>query len=293
MSDAPRARRRGGRWAFAIYLLTLGALAVVAALATVNDGDARRAGLAVLAGAGLLAGRKRGLLAVLPAALFGEWLIVALGIAGSLVRLLHGTSYLLARRRADDRVALASALATLPPDLLYALKIRAGREPLKTWHLVDMASRANPRTWTSLLGDDPREGAFDGPVLDLGDGLRSTLFAAEAAGLAAALAERFDRPVDPDVLALAACSVPLSAASEWVKDLEQAVEAVVGAPLIDVVECQSTFIATAAGRDVYRRAQVGYWARRLAIDDRQLVDAFRVHRLPVVAWQVLRDMVSA
>lgn len=286
MADLPRRERHKAGAAFWIHFLALVALAIIAVVAIVDD-EPQRAALAVVAGGALLIGVTLGTLAALLAALLGAWDIAVIGIAGTVTPMAPGVITTLPLRRSDDHDALREALAGLPGPLAYALQIRAGDGPLTTRQIVAGALRADPERWRPLLGDDPGETAWDGPVVDAGDGGRATVFAAESAGLAAVLAARFKRPLDVELLALAACTNPLSAADAWIEDVEEATDALLGAPLIEVVECVSRFAGTRAGRDVMRRARLGYWSRRLSIDDRELMYEFRFRRLPRLAREVL------
>lgn len=284
MTDAPRRDRRKAGPAFWVHFLAIIALAIIAVLAFVDD-DLQRTGLAIAAGGGLMVRGTLGTLAALLAALLGAWDIAVIAIAGAVAPAVPGFMTTLPLRRSDDHDALRAALAGLPGPLAYALRIRADGQPLTTRQIVAGVTRANPERWGPLLGDDPGPTAWDGPVIDAGNG-RVTVFAAESAGLAAVLAERFNRPLDGELLALAACAIPLSVADEWVQDVEQAVETLLGAPLIEAVDCMSRFAGTRAGRDVMRRARLGYWARRLSIDDRELTYEFRFRRLFRLAREV-------
>lgn len=267
------------RFSFAVYLACLLALAALAVTATLG-GDTGEAALAGLCLVVALAAPKGGLITSPVAALLGAWAIATLALACALAVWMRALALHLPRRRPADPAALAACLEEAPSDLVYAARVLAGERPLSTWHLVALASRANSNLWRGVLGDDPGEEAWDGPVLELGDAGAASLFFAEAVGLSAEIARRREHRMDPDLLALSACLIPLSAAEEWSRKLDPALERVLGASLLDVIECQTAFAKTPAGRDLTRRVQVGYWAHRLLLRDRQQIYAVELKTLP-------------
>ncbi len=275
------------RLSFAVYLACLMALAVLAVTATLrgNTGEAALGGLCL---AVALAAPKGGLVTAPVAALLGGWTIAALALACALAVWLRALALHLPRRRPADPAALAVCLEEAPSDLVYAARVLAAERPLSTWHLVALASRANPKLWRGTLGDDPGEEAWDGPVLKLGDAGAVSVFLAEAVGLGAEIARRREHRIDPDLLALSACLIPLSAAEEWSRELDSAAERILGASLLDLIECQTAFARTPAGRDLTRRVQVGYWAHRFLLRDRKLIYEVELKTLPRLLWGVFR-----
>lgn len=280
-------RGRGERWGFWWFLAWAGALASFSAW-SVLDGRTGDGGLAAVCTLAILLRPAVGAFAAIVAAAFGAPLVIAALAVGATLPLLRRTLVArLPRRRSPDPSALAEAVAAIPGDLLYSARIRAGLQPLTTWHLVDAARRANPGLWEELLKEDPGAHVWDGPAVQLGERAGAvTLFFAEAAGLSAEISVRHERPVDPDLLGVAACSVPLSAAENWQHHLERTVGSVLGIPLVDLVESQVAFSRTTAGRDIARRARVGFWARRLGVDDREFIFQLGGGSLPrlVLRW---------
>lgn len=273
------ARSWPARLVFAVYLLCLLALAVKAALFLIG-GDGGGAAIAGLCLVMAVVRPKGGFIAAPLAALLGAWEVAGLALATALaISISSLPGWIVPRRKPADAEALSACLAEAPDDLLYAARVLAAERPLSTWHLVTLAQRSDPKLWGSLLGSDPGEAGWDGPVLELGNG-ETTLFFAEAVGLGAEIARRRERRLDADLLALAACVTPLSVAEEWNEDLELTVERVFGASLFELVECQSAFAGTTAGRDLMRRVQVGHWAKRILADERELIYELDVMALP-------------
>lgn len=252
--------------AFVVCVFVLAGVAGWALL----KGRAEEAAVGALCLAAVLVRPLAGTLAAGLAGLLGMWPICALTLLTAfLLRLRALAARIPSRRRPPVRDALADALAELPADALHSAKMRAGAAPLSTWHLVTLASLAEPSRWAGLLSKDPGEEAWDGPAVDLGAKGTVTLFCAEAIGLGAELARRLQRSLQPDLLAVAAAAIPLSAAGEWNADLERTADRVLGIPLVDLIDALAAFSGTEAGRDIMRRAELDEWGRKLAIKDRR------------------------
>lgn len=276
------------RVAFVIYLASLAALAAVAALAALDG----RLGEATLAALCLTVGAVRPRVDAFAApgvALLGAWLVGALAFAVALAAI--ASSYAapsITRRRPTDVAALSTLVTAVPEDVVYAARVVGAEAPLSTWHLVSLAARGDPALWRPALGRDPGPAAWDGPVLELGEAGAVTQFFAEAAGLGAEIARRRERELDRDLLALAACVTPLSAAEEWSDDIETVAEQILEAPLFELVACQAAFSNTTAGRDLTRRVEILSWANLLSIEDRERVFELEVGVVP----RLLRTLLS-
>lgn len=264
-------RRRDTRLEARAYVVSVFALGGVSAWSLLS-GRPAQAAIGVLCIAAVLARPLFGMMAAVLAALLGAWPVAALTLLTALLARFRALAARIPPRHLPpDRDALAAALAAAPDDPLYATRIRAGSQPLSTWHLLAVARVADPGQWQGLLGEDPGEQAWDGPVLDLGEEGAATMFFAEAVGLSAELSLRLRRPVDSSLLAVAATAIPLSAADGWSSDLERTTDRILGISLFDLIEALATFSETEAGRDIARRAQLGEWGKRRMIDDREFV----------------------
>jgi hypothetical protein len=275
-------RPDGSRVASRVYVVSVFALAGVsaAALLTGNGRDAAIGGACIAA---VIVRPLAGFLAAAIAALLGAWTIAILALITALtVKARSLAARIPPRQRPPARDALVELLDEAPADLLYATRVAAASAPLSTWHIVSLAKLADSDRWAGLLGKDPGEGAWDGPLLELDKGRRATLFFAEAVGLGLEIARRRQRPLDANLLALAAAAIPLSSASEWNADIERSTDRVLGVALIELVETLSTFSATEAGRDVLRRAELARWGedRRM---EREFVFKVGAARLPRLA----------
>jgi hypothetical protein len=265
------ARRRGARLEPRAYVVCIFALGGVSAWSLLS-GRPEEAAIGVFCIAAVLARPLFGVMAAVLAALLGAWPVAVLTLLTALLaRFRAFAARIPPRRLPPDRDALAAVLAAAPDDLLYATRIRAGSQSLSTWHLLAVARVADPGQWQELLGKDPGEGAWDGPVLDFGEQGTATMFFAEAVGLSAEIALRLGRPVDSNLLAVAATATPLSAADGWNSDPERTTDRVLGIALIDLIDAVTAFSETEAGRDIVRRAQLGEWGKRRRIDDRRVV----------------------
>lgn len=277
-----RSPERTASLAKLVYLLAIFGLIALAAWALLQ-GRFGEAAIAIVCAVVTLRRPFLGLFATLGAALLGAWLTAALTLVAAVAVSSRALAVRLPRRRPPAPAALSPGFSSLPEDLPYGLAIRAAGEPLSTWHVITVARLTDASTW-SHLGRDPGAEAWDGPVIALEDSpWPLTLFFAEAAGLCGALSERLQRSADLNLLALAACAIPLSAASEWGNELEPIVEQVLGISLIDFLSHLSEFAGTPAGSDLMRRMQVASWAKPLAVDDRELIFEMGIGRLPALA----------
>lgn len=275
-------RSEGSRVASWIYIVCVFALAAVSAAALLNgrETDAAIGALCIVA---VVIRPLAGLLAAAAAALLGAWLIAVLVLITALtVKVRSLAARIPPRRRPPAREALEKVLGEAPRDPINAVRVRAGATPLSTWHLVSLAQLADFSRWSGLLGKDPGERSWDGPLLELADGGQVTQFFAEAVGLGLELSRRRQRPLDPDLLALAAIAIPLSAAGEWNSDLERATDRILGTALLELVDALSAFSATVAGRDVLGRAELDQW-RGQRMMERQFVFELGAARLPRLA----------
>jgi hypothetical protein len=234
--------------AFRAYLALLCALCVLAVLDLVG-GEYLKSGLTV---------------AVLLADLGGSALI-AVGIVGCLVvgaylsaLLATGlvATRLLGRRRGHarfDAAALAAA-ARVPARLLVPLREAAGGERITTRSLLAVAIAERPGDWAPLLARDPGEGSFDGPSLRAADGSECSQYAAEALVIAASLAEEAGCELDSRLLGPVAASVPLGAASDWVKGTAPP-EAMFPVAPERVIAAAASFAGSPLGADMRRRVE--------------------------------------
>lgn len=271
-----------------LYVLGIFALGGVAA-SSLLSGHFEAVALAVVCIAAVLARPSLGVFTAGVAALLGAWLIAALTLLTVLTMLSRAlVARLPQRRQSPDPEALAAAVATVPADFIYAARVRAGAAALTTWHLVEAARTADASRWKALLGDDPGPDAWDGPVLDLGQGMGLvTEFFAEAAGLGAEIARRRQLPIDADLLAVAATVIPLSAAEQWFADPDERTEQALGVPLHELIEAMAAFAGTDAGRDLTRRVQIVGWGRFLSLSDRRQVFELKLTALPMTVRRLL------
>jgi hypothetical protein len=255
------------------------------------DGRTTAAVLAVIAIAALFSGPAIGVCVAALAALLGAWLVAVLALFTAMSLWLRTLVVRMPRRQRPPALdALTSSLHAMPDDLLYAVRLRAGSAPLTTWHLVKAARLAKPRQWNELVGADPGAGAWDGPVFAPDERTGAvTMFFAEAVGLASEIAARQQRQVDPDVLAVAASAIPLSAAEQWSPNLERNTKRVLNVQLEDLVEALAAYAGTEAGRDIERRAQIGHWGRGLKIEDRAYLFGLRRTQLPALLRKGLSE----
>jgi hypothetical protein len=276
-----------GRWASWTYRVGVFGLAALAAW-SVLEGRMGEAALAGLCIAAAIYQPLAVLVAAAVAALLGAWIAAALGLLVAIAHFSRTLAERLPRRRPPTSDALAGALAELPEDPLYALRIRAAGEPLSTWQVVAAARAEKPGLWDPLLAKDPGPRAWDGPVLTPADRIAVTQFFAEAAGLSAEIAERNRMENNLDVFALAACMIPLSAAESWLGELDDASERVLGASLIDLISCLSEFSKQPAGSDLFPRIQIATWVQRFGPLDREFVFDLGIGKIP----QLLRSLRS-
>lgn len=267
----------GSLLASRIYVVSVFALAGVSAAALLN-GNGRDAAIGAACVAAVVVRPLVGFIAAAIAALLGAWPIAILALITALTLKARSLAARIPpRQRPPASDALGEVLDQAPADLIYAARVAAAGAPLSTWHLVSLAKIGDPGRWAGLLGKDPSEGAWDGPVLELGEGRRTTLFFAEAVGFGLELSRR--RPLDASLLALAAVAIPLSSASEWNQDLERSTDRVLGVALIELVEGLTAFSETEAGRDVLRRAELARWGEARMME-REFVFEAAAARLP-------------
>jgi hypothetical protein len=275
-------RPGGSRVASWVYVVSVFALAGVSAAALLN-GDGRDAAIGAACVAAVMVRPLAGFLAAAIAALLGAWPIAVLALITAMtVKARSLAARIPPRQRPPARDALVEVLDEAPPDLLYAARVAAAGAPLSTWRLVSLAKLADSNRWAGLLGKDPGEGAWDGPLLELGKGRQATQFFAEAVGLGLEIARRRRRPLDANLLALAAIAIPLSSAGEWNADLERSTDRILGVALVELVEALSAFSATEAGRDVLRRAELARWGEARMME-REFVFEMGAARLPRLA----------
>jgi len=204
------ARQIGGKLHVA-SVLALGTVGIVAALAQ----DAVGAGLGFVGAIVAVFWGPLVLLGVgVAAALAGELGVVA-GVALALTATALVRISALRSQARVDAGALSEVFGQLPLSLHQQLRQTAGSETVTTRHLVLHAMEMRPDAWAAALDEDPGAGAFDGQAIPDPRGGDCSQFAAEAVGVALALANSLGRPLDSDVLGVAACLVPLSASEEW------------------------------------------------------------------------------
>ena len=269
----------GSLLASRIYVVSVFALAGVSA-ATLLSGDGRDAAIGAACVAAVVVRPLAGFIAAAIAALLGAWTIAILALITALsLKARSLAARIPPRQRPPARDALGDVLDEAPADLVYAARVAAASAPLSTWHLVSLAKLADPGRWAGLLGKDPGEGAWDGPLLEFGEGRRATQFFAEAVGFGMELSRRRQRPLDASLLALAAVAIPLSSASEWNEDLEGSTDRILGVALVELVAGLTAFSGTEAGRDVLRRAELARWGEARMME-REFVFEAAAARLP-------------
>jgi tetratricopeptide (TPR) repeat protein len=235
--------------AFGAYLALLCALCVVAVLDLVG-GEYLSAALTVavlladFGGSGAIA---VGTVCCLVA---GAYLSALLALGLVVTRLLGSRS---GHARFDPEALAADAHVPMP--LLKPLREISGGGRITTRSVLALAIAERPTDWEPLLAHDPGEDSFDGPSLHVADVGECSQYAAEALVIAAALAEGVDRPPDVQLLGAIAATVPLGAASDWVKGTALP-EAMFPASPEQLVAAAAAFAATPLGADLRRRVEM-------------------------------------
>jgi CHAT domain len=187
------------------------------------------------------------------------FLLLGAGVAALLMigvlaaRLLTRAAILFHLTSGFDPLALSKA-ASLPGELRQQVAVSGEAAALTTRAILAATIGARPEVEHAMGGKDPGTGAFDGPLIDSGDGSQCTQYAAEAIALAKLLSEQLNRRLDLDLLGAAAAMIPLSAGEEWASnevDLEDALHV---SPVLALTAMQE-FGGSPAGLDLLRRAE--------------------------------------
>jgi hypothetical protein len=224
----------------------------------------------LIAGAGLLLGLMAfstrlwlGVPAVGIALLMAQWLLVPIlliGVVAALLPRIGRVSGWIAER--DDE-ALLGAAVSLDPAIVAALSDNPA-EPVTTTAILVAAKRELTAFWNGLLPGAAT--TDDGDLLDLA-GRQWSVCACESAALAQRLAAASGKPLDLQMLAVAALLVPESAAAAWVSPAAKPAAVIARHTGIDELrQAQLTmeFVKSTEGSDAMRRIEAKMRADGLA-----------------------------